>query len=75
MMISMFSSSFVGTNLAGLLIDRFGRVKILGISAITAGLRNETLDLLLKRPSFLPDPINTNLNGGAFDFDTIPCEI
>ena len=43
MMISMFFGGFFGSNVAGLLIDRFGRVKILGICAITAGLTNETI--------------------------------
>ena len=37
MMISMFFGCFVGSNIAGILIDRFGKLKILGISAISVG--------------------------------------
>ena len=37
LMMSMFFGGFIGSNLAGLLIDRFKRFKLIGICAICAG--------------------------------------
>ena len=36
-MISMFFGGFCGSNLAGLLMDRLGKFKIIGICAISGG--------------------------------------
>ena len=37
LMMSMFFGGFIGSNLAGLLIDRFKKFKLIGICAICAG--------------------------------------
>ena len=37
LMMSMFFGGFIGSNLAGLLIDRFKQFKLIGICAICAG--------------------------------------
>ena len=37
LMMSMFFGGFIGSNLSGLLIDRFTKFKIIGIAAISAG--------------------------------------
>ena len=37
LMMSMFFGGFIGSNLAGLLIDRYRKFKIIGIGAISTG--------------------------------------
>ena len=37
LMMSMFLGGFIGSNIAGLLIDRYRKFKIIGIGAISTG--------------------------------------